>query len=63
MTVNIKKYFYNYNVRGDCYDKFNWGVLTVESEDCFDPIKYIKDEAKDKYPNHTSLNITALNLI
>ena len=63
MPVNIKKYFYNYNVRDDGYDKFNYGVMTVENEDCFDPIEYIKDHAKKDYPNYTSLNITALNLI
>ena len=63
MIVNTKKYFYNYSVRGDGYDKFNFGVVTVENENCFDPLEYIKEQARKEYPDHTSLNITALNLI
>lgn len=63
MIVNSKKYFYNYSVRGDGYDKFNYGVMTVENENCFDPIEYVMEHAKENYPDHTSLNITALNLI
>jgi hypothetical protein len=63
MTVNIKKYFYNYNVRGDGYNEDHYGIFTVENENCFDPIQYLKDHEKEKYTNHTSLNITALNLI
>jgi hypothetical protein len=63
MIVNTKKYFYNYNVHGDGYDKFNFGVVTVENESCFDPLEYIKKKAKHEYPDHTFLNITALNLI
>lgn len=62
-NYNTKKYFYNYSVRGDGYDKFNFGTITIENENCFDPVEWIKEDAEKQYPNHTSLNITALNQI
>ena len=62
-TVNNKKYFYNYSVRGDGYDKFNFGLITVENEIDFNPIDYIKEHAEKEYPDHHTINITALNLI
>ena len=65
---NSKVYFFNYSVRFEknnvtMYDKFNWGTFTVENENKFDPLLWIKDHAKKNYPDHTSLNITALNVI
>ena len=62
-AINTKIYFYNYSVRGDGYDKFNYGVVTVKNENDFDPVKYIREDAAKLYPDHTSLNITALNTI
>ena len=32
MIANTKKYYYNYSVRGDGYDKFNFGMLTVDKQ-------------------------------
>ena len=63
MIVNTKKYFYNFTVRDDDRIKFAFGVLTVDNESNFDPLGYIKEYARKEYPDHTSLNITALNLI
>lgn len=63
MTINNKTYFYNYSVIGDGYDKFNFGILLVKNENCFDPVEWIIKEARKQYPDYISLNITALNLI
>lgn len=61
MGVNNKTYFYRYTVRGNGYKEFNYGTLTVKNEDAFDPVQYLKDTALRKYPNHHTLDITALN--
>ena len=61
-------FFYNYNAfKINSYDKFNYGILDLESDnDCFlagAAIEKLKSNAKELYPDADSINITAFNRV
>ena len=63
-----QSFFYNFTAsRVSGYSKFNYGILSAESDDdkslADEVLKNLKSKAKEEYPDADDINITAFNRV
>jgi hypothetical protein len=68
--MNKQSFFYNYTAnKANCYDKFNYGIMTAKTEDDNDHdlinrvLEKVKSTARESHPDADNINITAFNRV